>query len=163
MTIQKHALMQRILEQLPLEERYSFSEHQIEALHRSALALPKAKHAINIRWSIPLPGKGIYLVFFAGKERRSHKRLLTDGDFQVLPRVVLILSTFLGCALVFSLAYSQRILSVSKQRSVSSLDKPSDMIHPTVVPFKYDQEQCEASFREWKDNECVDYEHDHTF
>ena len=68
MTIQKHALMRRILEQLPPEELHSFSENQIEALHRSALALPKANHAINIRWSIPFPGKGFYLVFFAGKE-----------------------------------------------------------------------------------------------
>ncbi|ESA33411.1 hypothetical protein N836_21385 [Leptolyngbya sp. Heron Island J] len=161
--MQKHALIKRILDQLPPEERYSFSEHQIEALHRSALSLPKANHIVNIRWSIPFPGKGFYLVFFAGKERRSRKRLLADGDFQLLPRIVLILSSLLGCAIIFGLAYSQRILAISRQNSVYELDQPSETIHPTTVPFKYDQEQCETSFREWVDGECVDYEHHHTF
>lgn len=159
---QKHSLMQRILDQLPPETRYSFSENQIAALHQSALSLPKAKHAVNIRWSIPFPGKGIYLVLFAGKENRSRKRLMTDGDFQLLPRIVLILASLVGCAIVFSLAYGQRIFAISKQRSAASLHEDVK-VHPTVVPFKYDQEQCETSFREWKDGKCVDYEHDHTF
>ena len=163
MTMQKHSLMQRILEQLPPEERYSFSEHQIEALHQSALSVPKTKHIINTRWSIPFPGKGFYIVFVVGKERRSRRRLLADGEFQLLPRIVLIFSSLLGCAIVFGLAYSQRILAISKQRSVYNLDQSSGIIHPTIVPFKYDQEQCENSHREWRDGQCVDYEHDHTF
>ncbi len=163
MTTQKHALMRRILEQLPPEERYSFSEKQIEALHQSALSLPKANHAINIRWSVPFPSKGFYLVFFAGKERRSSQRLLSDGDFKLLPRFIIILTTLLGCTLISSLVYSQRILATAKQRSAFSLEDSSDTVHPTVVPFKYDQEQCETSFREWKDGQCIDYEHDHTF
>ena len=163
MTIQKHALIQHVLEQLTVEERYSFSENQIEALHRSALSLPKRSHAINVRWSIPLPGKGIYLVFFAGRERRSRKRLLTDGEFQVLPRLLLILVSLLGCATIAGLAYGQRILALSKQRSVYNVNNSSDEIYPTVVPFKYDREQCETSLREWKDGQCIDHEHDHTF
>ena len=163
MTIQKHALMQHILEHLPPEERYAFSEHQIEALHRSALSLPKAKHLIHVRWSIPFPGKGFYLVFFAGQERRSRKRLLTDGEFRLLPRVVLLLVSLLGCGIVFGLAYSQRMIAISKQRSVVEQNESSTIIHPTVIPFKYDQEQCEASFREWKEGECIDFGHDHTF
>ena len=163
MTIKKHALMQRILEQLPPEERYSFSEHQIEALHQSALTLPKAKRVVNVRWSIPFPGKGFYLVFFAGPERRSRRRLLADGEFQLLPRVVLLLASLIGCAIVFGLAYSQRMLAVSKQRSAAELNESSNIVHPTIVPFKYNREQCETSFREWKDGECFDFEHDHTF
>ena len=159
---QKHSLMQRILDQLPPETRYSFSENQVEALHRSALSLPKAKHAISVRWSIPLPGKGVYMVFFAGQENRSRKRLMADGDFQVLPRLVLILASLVGCATIFGLAYGQRRLAISKQRSAASLHENIE-VHPTVVPFKYDQEQCETSLREWKDGKCVDYEHDHTF
>ncbi|NEZ54442.1 hypothetical protein DXZ20_01760 [Leptolyngbyaceae cyanobacterium CCMR0081] len=163
MTMQKHALMQRIIEQLLPEEQCLFSEYQIEALHRSALSLPKRNHAINVRLSIPFPGKGIYLVLFAGKELRSKKRLLADRDFQILPRVILLLISLLGCATIFGLAYSQRILAINNQRNASSLNESSDVIHPTVVPFKYDQEQCETSFREWRDGECIDYEHDHTF
>ncbi|MEM9482195.1 MAG: hypothetical protein AAGA83_00735 [Cyanobacteria bacterium P01_F01_bin.116] len=163
MTTQKNALINRILEQLPPEERYSFSQHQIESLYRSALALPKANHIINIRWSIPFPDKGFYFVFFAGQERRSRKRLLTDGDFQILPRIVLLLGSLFGCAIVFSLAYSQRMLAVSKQSSKAKINESSKTIHPTIVPFKYDQEQCETSFREWKDGQCIDHEHDHTF
>ncbi|NEP63243.1 MAG: hypothetical protein F6K31_41125 [Symploca sp. SIO2G7] len=163
MTLQKHALMQRILEQLSPEERYLFSEKQREALHRSALSLPKTNHAVNIRWSIPFPGKGIYLVIFAGRERRLRTRLLADGDFQLLPRAILVFVSLLGCAVIFGLAYSQRILAISKQRSVSGLEQSSGIIHPTVVPFKYDREQCEKSLREWRNGECVDYEHNYTF
>ncbi|NEQ50342.1 MAG: hypothetical protein F6K11_09455, partial [Leptolyngbya sp. SIO3F4] len=153
MTPQKHALVRRILEQLPPEDRYTFSEKQIEALHQSALSLPKATHAINIRWSVPFPGKGFYLVLFAGKERRSRKRLLADGDYQLLPRVVLFLGTCVGCMLVFAFAYSQRMAAISKQREAARLDNSSEEVHPTVVPFKYDREQCEATFREWKDGQ----------
>lgn len=163
MTKRIHALINRTLEQMPPEERYLFSQSQIESLHRSALALPKTNHPINIRWSIPFPGNGFYLVFFAGRERRSRRRLLTDKDFQLLPRIILILGSLVGCAVVFSLFYSQRILAVSKQRSKAQLNQSSEVVHPTVVPFKYSQEQCETSLREWKDGKCIDYEHDHTF
>lgn len=163
MITQKNALVRRIIEQLSPEERHLFSDSQIEALHRSALSLPTATHAVNLRWSVPFPGKGFYLVLFAGKERRSRHRLLADGDFQLMPRVILGLSTLLGCLIVFGLAYSQRVITVSKQHAISSLEEPTDTVHPTVVPFKYNQEECETSFREWKDGQCIDYDHGHTF
>ena len=163
MTIQKHALMRRILEQLPPEERYLFSEHQIEALHRSALSLPKADHMVNIRWSIPFPGKGFYLVLFAGKERRSKQRLLAEKEFQMLPRILMAGVMLCGCAALFGLVYGQQMMYSARQRSEFNLDTPDNAVHPTVVPFKYDQEQCERSHRQWKDEQCVDYEHDYTF
>ncbi|MEM9806429.1 MAG: hypothetical protein AAF959_14230 [Cyanobacteria bacterium P01_D01_bin.56] len=163
MDTQQHALVRHILAQLPPEQRYTFSDQQVEALHQSALALPKAKHAINLRLSIPFPGKGFYFVFFAGEERRSRKRLLADNDFKLLPKLIVTLGIILGCATVAGLAYSQRLLAISKQDKAARLEDSSETVHPTIVPFKYNREQCETSHREWKDGQCFDYEHDHTF
>ncbi|MEM6255094.1 MAG: hypothetical protein AAF821_19435 [Cyanobacteria bacterium P01_D01_bin.156] len=163
MTTQRHSLVRHIIEQLPPEQRYTFTEQQIEALHQSALALPKAKHALNLRLSIPFPGNGFYLVFFAGEERRSRKRLLADSDFQLLPKIAVVSAVILGCVTVFGVAHSQRILAIARQQEAARLDDSPETVHPTVVPFKYDQEQCETSHREWKDGQCFDYEHDHTF
>ena len=158
MSTLQNSLVKRILEQLPPEERYTFSERQVAALHQSAQSLPKASHIVHIRWSIPLPGRGLYVVFFAGKERRSRQRLLADKEFQVLPRIVLLGIVCLSCIALLGLVYGQQILSVAKQRQASD-----NIVHPTVVPFKHNQEQCESSHREWKNNQCVDYEHGHTF
>lgn len=163
MAPQRHALVRHILEQLPPEQRYSFSDQQVEALHQSALALPKAKHAINLRLSVPFPGKGFYLVLFAGEERRSRKRLLADSDFKLLPKMVVVLGTVFGCMAIFGLAYSQRMMAISKQNQAASLENSSEVVHPTVVPFKYNREQCETSNRQWEDGQCVDYEHSHMF
>lgn len=163
MTTQRHALVKHILEQLPPEQRYTFSDEQVDALHQSALALPKAKHAVNLRLSVPFPGKGFYLVFFAGEERRSRKRLMADREFQLLPKLAVLLVVLTGCATVFGVAYSQRKLAIAKQAEVASLEEPEETVHPTVVPFKYDRDQCEASGRLWRNDQCFDYQHDHTF
>lgn len=163
MSTQSHSLVKRILAQLPPEERHTFSARQINALHQSALSLPKTSHIIHIRWSLPFPGKGFYFVFFAGKERRSRQRLLADQDFQLIPRVILLIGILLGCTILFGLAYGQRRVAIHKQRSLINPDGSTEVIHPTVVPFKYDQKQCETSHRKWEDGQCIDYDHDPTF
>ncbi|MEM1241498.1 MAG: hypothetical protein AAGI45_16805 [Cyanobacteria bacterium P01_H01_bin.26] len=160
---QQHFLVKNLLEQLSSEERYTFSDSQIEALHKAALSLPKTSQAVRIRWSIPFPGKGFYIVLLAGKERRSRQRLLAEKEFKVLPIIMVIFTMIFGCAVIFGLFYAQRKLAISQQRSAVSLDEPEEEIHPTVVPFKYDREQCETSLREWKDDQCIDHEHNHTF
>ena len=98
----------------------------------------------------------------AGQERRSRQRLIKDNEFQVLPRIIVILGAILGCTTIFGLAYGQRMFARSQQRLAFSLES-QEKVHPTVVPFKYTREECETSHREWKDGQCVDYEHDHTF
>ncbi|MEM9806427.1 MAG: hypothetical protein AAF959_14220 [Cyanobacteria bacterium P01_D01_bin.56] len=163
MATQQHTLIKHILAELPLEQRYTFSNQQIEALHQAALTLPKAKHAINLRVSVPFPGKGFYMVFFAGQERRSRRRLLADRDFQLFPKILVLLMILLGCAKLVGLAHGQRMLAISEQREAVNFNDSSEMIHPTVVPFKQTREECETSGRDWKDGQCFDYGHSHTF
>lgn len=163
MSALKNSLVKRLLEQLPPEELYTFSDRQVAVLYKSEQSLPRTSHTMHIRWSVPFPGKGFYLVIFAGKERRSRQRLLTDKKFQVLPRILLAGVVLCGCTTLLGLVYGQRMMSAAKQRSAFELDASDNNVHPTVVPFKYDQEQCENSYREWKDDQCVDYEHDYTF
>lgn len=163
MSTLKNSLVKRLLEQLPPEELYTFSDRQVAALYKSEQSLPRKSHAMHIRWSVPFPGKGFYLVIFAGRERRSRQRLLTDKEFQVLPRILLVSVMLCGCITLLGLVYGQRMISAAKQRSAFELETSDNSVHPTVVPFKYDREQCENSHREWKEGQCVDYEHDHTF
>ena len=163
MNTKRHAFVRHIIEQLPPEQRYTFSDQQVDALHQSALALPKAKHIINIRVSVPFIGKGFYMVLLAGREQRSQRRLMADNEFKVLPNLATLLTIILGCTTLFGLAYAQRILSIYQQNQAARLNEVSNVVHPTIVPFKYDREQCEASNREWKDGQCYDYDHSHKF
>lgn len=163
MNNQHHLWMQRVVDQLPPEERCLFSDRQLVALQRAALSMPKAKHVINIRWSVPLIGRGFYFVCLAGKEKRSQNRLRTEQTFQILPRVVVILGILMGCATIMGLTYGQRRLAIVRQREAASLEKTEKIIHPASVPFKPTQAQCERSHREWQENECIDEEYNHTF
>lgn len=163
MITQQHALVKHILAELPMEQRYTFSDQQIEALHQAALMLPKAKHAINLRVSVPFPGRGFYMVFFAGQERRSRRRLLADKDFQLLPKILVLLMILLGYAKVVGLAHGQRMLAISEQREAANFPDSSEMVHPTVVPFKQTREECETSGRDWENGQCFDYGHSHKF
>lgn len=158
----QHSFVQRILKQLPPEERFNFTEQHVQSLHKAALSLPKTSHPINLRWSVPFFGKGFYVVLFAGKERRSRQRLMADKDYQLLPRAVVALSMVIGCSTIFGLMYGQRLFAETHERAASEIDDGPGF-HPVVVPFKYTREECESSGRAWIDSQCVDHEHDPSF
>ena len=120
---QQHPFIKRLLEQVPYEERYTFTDSQIKTLHRSALSLPKSSHAVHVRWSVPFPGKGFYIVLLAGKERRSRQRLLAEKEFQLIPTTIIILTIIFSCTVVFGLSYIQRILAISQQSSSAGPDE----------------------------------------
>jgi hypothetical protein len=59
------------LERIPQEIRDTFTDQQIAAINQ---AFQRARHGVDIRVSLPLPGGRRYLVFLMGKEHRSKER-----------------------------------------------------------------------------------------
>ena len=59
------------LDRIPQDIRESFTDRQISAVNQ---AFKRARHGIDIRVSLPLPGGRRYLVLLMGKEQRSRER-----------------------------------------------------------------------------------------
>lgn len=74
-----HPQFERIMAQIPLAVRQSFSQEQLAALAHATLPAT-ARHAIDYRISVPFFGRRYYLTIFAGRERRSLERLLREGQ-----------------------------------------------------------------------------------
>ncbi len=145
----------RMLQRMPKEISITFSAIQIQAIE-SAL-IPRS-HAIDVRLSLPFLGKGAYLVFAAGPNKRKHYRDLQNRNPFVMPAVCA--SVIVGAAVIFGLV----------QLKGSSLLAESDPVfatgakfYPTVVPFKKNQRECEESGRRWANHQCFDSEHDPVF
>ena len=138
----------RMLQRMPQEISASFTPLQIRAIEA---ALVPRSHLIDIRLSLPFLGKGAYLVFAAGPNRRAHYRNLQNGNPFVMPAV---------CASILVSALS--ILGLVHLRSSKLLKEPDPVFaqgeefHPTVVPWKKTKEECESSGRQWTDDKCYD-------
>ncbi len=60
-----------IMKRIPQEIRSTFTYEQSAAIEK---ALPRTRHDVDIRVSLPLPWGRRYFVLFSGKERRSQER-----------------------------------------------------------------------------------------
>lgn len=105
--IESSPALQRMFERMPPQAASLFSDEQIAMLHMGVMANQPRKHAVDIRFSIPL--LKMYLVILGGKERRSRQRLrreqaahalATASNLLFLASLVLVLSS------VGALAYS---------------------------------------------------------
>ncbi|MFO1067819.1 MAG: hypothetical protein U1E14_04765 [Geminicoccaceae bacterium] len=67
-------LVLSLLAQMPAETRAGFADSQVRALREAARRSQWGRHAIDIRLSLPLPGRRCYLVLIGGHERRSTAR-----------------------------------------------------------------------------------------
>ncbi len=147
-----------ILERLPAHLQTSFTEEQLSALRHSFTLIGRNRHRIDCRLSVPLPGRPFYFVLLAGPERRSKQRVAAAQRAFTI-RAVVLLSMAVGSGLIVVLAS----LSGTGTNRLRGLWHTGNLSHPTVVPFKTNQSECEASGREWKNSECVDHSHGHTF
>jgi hypothetical protein len=74
------AVLDHYLKRLDPEVAASFTEAQREALKTLFGARELAKHAVELRRSVPLPGgRRFYLVFLLGREKRGITRLYSQG------------------------------------------------------------------------------------
>lgn len=147
-----------ITERLPAHLRSSFTDEQLSALRQAFTLIGRSPHRIDCRMSIPFPIRSFYFVLLAGPERRSKERVAA-AQRAFLIRAIVLLSMAVGSGLVFALSG----LSGAGNSQVRRVWHAGQQSHPTVVPFKYTKDECETSGREWREGECVDYEHSPDF
>ncbi|MEO1348068.1 MAG: hypothetical protein AAFW84_04605 [Cyanobacteria bacterium J06635_15] len=150
----------RILEQLPPNIRATFTTTQILALQHALARYRRTRHLVDIRLPIPFPGNGLYGVFLIGRNQRNQAvpKAKSQG---MLARFTLIASILVGCGAIVSLSQLYRVLSPSIHNQPVIDQGPN--FHPAEIPFKRNKQECEVSGRQWKDNQCIDDEHDPIF
>ena len=154
-TLQHSPTVRRLLQRVPNEIVATFKPTQIRAMEK---ALVPRSHLVDIRLSLPMFGKGAYLVFAAGPNRRSHYRDIQNGNPFVMPAV--FASVVVGAGSIFGLVH------LKGSAILAAPDPVFDQgpgFHQTVVPFKKNQRECMESGRQWINNECIDEIHDPTF
>jgi hypothetical protein len=153
-------LVNRILEQVTPAIRKQFTHAQIQALIQACAGIRRKAHAIDLRLSIPLPGRGFYLVVWAGQEQRSRQRSRKSHQaFKV--RALMMGGALLGYAVLASLLFAQRLTVVSVSQAPVIPERQT--AHPTIIPFKKSQASCETMGRVWRDDQCFDYDHNPVF
>lgn len=145
----------QLLSRVPKGIITTFTPAQIQAME---MALVPRSHMIDIRLSMPLLGKGAYLVFAAGPNKRSHYRNLQNRNPFVIPAIFACAAV--GAATLIGMVYVKNsgLLAEADPKYVAE-----ETFHPTVVPFKKNRGECVASNRQWIDGQCIDHEHDPTF
>jgi len=143
------ASFEQIVARISPEVKATLSPDQLDALKLAFRQVNwKNNHSIDIRLSIPGFPRGFYIVFLAGKERRSPQRLRAKTSTprrRALTRLAAFAILLAGCTAIgygsirFALAASQR-----------------DKVHPTAIPWLQTQASCEETGRTWDEGKCWD-------
>jgi hypothetical protein len=70
--------LERMFARMSPGSRFLFTPTQIDEIKKAFGARSHGSHAVDLRYSIGLFGKSYYLVFLAGRERRSVPRTLLN-------------------------------------------------------------------------------------
>ena len=154
-TLQQNPTVYHLLQRIPNSVMASFQPAQIQAMEA---ALVPRRHLIDLRLSLPFCGKGAYLVFAAGPNRRGHYRDIQNRNPFAVPAVVA--SVLVGAGSILGLVYLKGSNVLAKPDPV--FDQGPDF-YQTTVPFKKTQRECMESGRQWIENKCVDEIHDPSF
>ncbi|PZO15641.1 MAG: hypothetical protein DCF25_13325 [Leptolyngbya foveolarum] len=154
-TLQHNPTVYRMLQRVPNSIMATFQPVQIQAMEA---ALVPRRHLIDIRLSLPLCGKGAYLVFAAGPNRRGHYRNIQNGNHFTMPAV--FASVLIGAGSILGLVYLKGSAVLAKPDPVFD---QGPAFYETKVPFKKTQRECLKSGRQWIESKCIDKIHDPTF
>lgn len=145
----------RVLCRIPEPIAQTFSTCQIKAM--DAALIPR-QHIVDLRLSLPFLGKGAYLVFAAGPNRRARYRDIQNKNPFVMPAV--FASIMVGATVILGLVQLRGSALLAEPDPVFQAD---EAFHPTAVPFKKNRGECEESGRQWIDDQCIDKIHDPVF
>ncbi|WP_008309869.1 hypothetical protein [Leptolyngbya sp. PCC 6406] len=153
-----HPALDDFLEKMSPHVTATFTGSQLEAMEKALENRRWQRHPVDLRLSIPFIWKRFYIVVVAGEERRSPDRLRKAQAITPLwtPGNLIVLCTITGMGMLAVLAVI--LLAQLDWRSLARQNP-----YPAGIPFKENQENCEASERIWQDGECIDYEHDPAF
>lgn len=154
-TRQRNSAAYRMLQRIPNQIMTTFTPAQIRAMEA---ALVPRSHMIDIRLSTPWFGKGAYLVFVAGPNRRAHYRDIQNGNPFVMPAV--FASVVLAAGSILGLVHLKGSDILAEPDPI--FDQGPGFYH-TIVPFKKNQRECMESGRQWIEGKCIDETHDPNF
>lgn len=153
------AAIAKLFNSIPPEIANSFTTAQLAALKQALSQNNWTRHPVDIRMSVPFPRPGFYLVFLAGRERRSPERrqayrnankLWTwNNSILIFSLVVTLMSSCFGA--VFCL---EKFISVVSEKQA---------IYPTAIPWISDAGSCQKTGRTWENSKCLDFEHSSEF
>ena len=104
---------------IPKDVASSFTPAQLDAIKRAFGARALGAHAIDIRMSMPLGRRSVYLVLLAGREKRTFDRATLERLFRPLWTVAN--AAVLGCfAVMLDRARCSRCSTWSSGRSAST-------------------------------------------
>lgn len=153
---------------IPPEIATTFTDAQINSIKRvlSSTSIGDG-HPVNIRLSLPVPGRRFYFVILAGLERRSYKRIRAERlKHRVwMPANMIVITVFLILLLtcLFSVLYGAQNMSPLPLIQRTWFSPVPSSRHPVSIPWISNQDQCENSGRKWRDGECLDFEHNPDF
>ncbi|MBI4780521.1 MAG: hypothetical protein HY785_04290 [Oscillatoriophycideae cyanobacterium NC_groundwater_1537_Pr4_S-0.65um_50_18] len=139
---------EQIVTRISPDARATFTAEQLNSLKLAFRQVNwKNHHLIDIRFSIPVFHRSLYVVFLAGRDRRSAQRrqgkpIDSRKALTRLAAFVLLMIGSLGViyqVVQFTLAASQR-----------------DNVHPTAIPWLETQAACEHTGRLWEEGTCWD-------
>ncbi|MBT9315392.1 hypothetical protein [Leptothoe spongobia] len=142
----------KILKRIPPEHRHSFTTEQVKAL-QNALAEKRQKQP-NLKVTLG----PFYLSLTAGRSQRS---TLQRSHHSILVPVLCMMVSMVGTGCVAGLMQFRYGYQAAHANTAFQTDEES--FHPTVLPFRKNQSNCEKNGAAWIDRECVDPNHDPTF
>ena len=154
---QRDIAFERLMNRLSPEIITSFSDAQLSAIRDGLASRSWRRHPVDIRFTIPFPIR-LYFVLLMGVERRSSERLAQERQLNLIwtPANLAVILTVV-------LMSVSGIFGAFHLRSVDFSPFLKEDVHPVVVPFKQDKAECEKSSRDWRDGQCIDYEHNPRF
>ncbi len=152
-------LFEEVWTQISPEIKDTFDLEQISAIKISFDSRNFTHHPLDLRISFPFSRLSFYLIFLAGKERRSKERLQFAKALH--PLWTPINSVFLVGALIILSTSTFAILSsaLSSIGDTFSSLTPS----PTSIPWIDNESECNHTGRTWRNDKCWDYEHNPMF
>ena len=141
----------KILNRIPVEYRHSLTAEQISAL-QSTLVKKRQKSSLTVTLG------SFCLPLTAGRNQRVHSRQINQS--MLAPVLCIMVSMVgMGCVMgLMKLRYGYQINHIN-----ASLYPQEEAVHPTTLPFRKDQNNCEKNGGLWTQEECIDHTHDPTF
>jgi hypothetical protein len=95
--------LERMFARMSPGAKFLFTPAQLDEIRKAFGARRPGHHAVDLRYSIGLFGKSYYLVFLAGRERRSIPRAPLDVA-KLSQRLAFGAALLAGCLLIIVLA-----------------------------------------------------------
>ncbi|MEM9264137.1 MAG: hypothetical protein AAGA46_01285 [Cyanobacteria bacterium P01_F01_bin.13] len=146
-----HDLALKVLKRLPEEHRHSITPQQLAAL-QSASAEKKNK-------SIVRAYLGPFCFSLAlGRKQQINSKTINQS---MLTTVLCLMVSMVGMSCIISLMKFR--YGYQSAYANTSFHTQDEEFHPTVLPFRKDQSNCEKNGGMWTEGECVDYAHSPRF